>query len=216
MLTRVSCICRKCVKCYRVNFIVYGSSARNPLPFWWSIFLLKREFAVFPWLSKIVYQNSSESLADIPFTMVFIICNYNMCISNICARPNNMKGKGMIIKMRLHVWFHMPKPWQFLHTRILSRIALHHYKVFLNAFRNTITWWKDTWLRMFVRESLCICMCISICIHTDIPLPLCQTDVQKSYASCDGAMVYASYERERVDVNIYIYIFIYTYIYIYI
>ena len=32
---------------------------------------------------------------------------------------------------------------------------------------------------------------------TGIPLPLCQTDVQKSYASYDGAKVHASYQRER-------------------
>ena len=57
------------------------------------------------------------------------------------------------------------------------------------------------------REYMHLHAYIYIYIHTDILMWLCQTDVQKSYASCDGAIVYASYERERVDVNIYIYIY---------
>ena len=61
--------------------------------------------------------------------------------------------------------------------------------------------------RLCARESLYICMYIYICAY--ILLSLYQTDVQETMnVANDGAMVYASYDRERVDVNIYIYMYV--------
>ena len=95
-----------------------------------------------------------------------IICNYNMCISNTCARPNNMKSKRHDHKNAFgRVTAYAEALAVFTYSNSFAK-KLRHYKVFLNAFRNAIAWWEDTCLRMCVRESICICMRISIYIYT--------------------------------------------------